>query len=433
MWFLFNINFFWIFTALSMLIISLVSYKGNPLLEDSSYYFAFQITYLAIVLIGRRLSLIKKVDLHHGVFFIGIVLVCFSQPLFENDHYRYLWEGRVFANGVSPYEYAPSSKELDNISFNKKESIGFKHLSSIYPPVALAWFSLGGMFSPNYRVGLIILMILNSLLIFLMLKRLLLFDIEHWLIILTFPILQKEYIQSIHIDLFAFIWILPFLLGVSHKLYTHVLLIFMSVFSKIIGVFFVFPLFLKFYKGIKHKFLLCFYSLFLLISFPAFYYFVIGVSGNSGFKAFSSSWIWNPGFYSFLNRFLNIGNTESRYLTIYSFLFYLFLIGIRSIRCFLIHDYSFTKKDLWSLSYLFFSGFIFFSPVYNSWYVIWFLVPALLLNLQLGVLYAFFSFTCYTKYLNPSLIPLGEFFGHILFIPSLVELYRSNHKDSLEG
>jgi alpha-1,6-mannosyltransferase len=36
--------------------------------------------------------------------------------LFDNDIWRYLWDGHIWANGVNPYKYAPNDPELDKFS-----------------------------------------------------------------------------------------------------------------------------------------------------------------------------------------------------------------------------------------------------------------------------------------------------------------------------
>ena len=41
-----------------------------------------------------------------GLLFRAAVLP--SQQIQEDDVYRYLWDGKVFAHGINPYEYAPS-------------------------------------------------------------------------------------------------------------------------------------------------------------------------------------------------------------------------------------------------------------------------------------------------------------------------------------
>jgi len=36
--------------------------------------------------------------------------------LFDNDIWRYLWDGHIWANGVNPFKYAPAAAELDKFS-----------------------------------------------------------------------------------------------------------------------------------------------------------------------------------------------------------------------------------------------------------------------------------------------------------------------------
>jgi alpha-1,6-mannosyltransferase len=424
-----NINYLWILSSLLITFVSLLGYKGNPRLEDSSLFFFFQVSYFLIVWFLDKKNLISAVKLKKKYYLIGVVLILFSQPLFENDHYRYIWEGRVFANGGNPYTDAPNASTLNGIDYNKKESIGFKHLTTVYPPASILWFSVGGAFSSNYRVGLIILMILNSILVFILLKRIENYISSTWLLILIIPLLQKEYIQSIHIDLFAFMFVFPFLLDKNRNYFKSWILIFLSIFSKVIGIFFVYPFIMKHYLEKKRKVSFWFLNLSLLFSFPLFYFYLTKINGVNGFEAFSREWVWNPGFYSLLTRLFLIEENMARTISFVSFIVFVSLLGIVSLSCYMRNKFMFEKTELWILTYLFFSSLIFFTPVYNAWYVIWFLVPALLLNLKFGVFYAFFSFTCYMKYLNPDWLPYGELMGHIFFLPSVFEckkLLQSN-------
>jgi alpha-1,6-mannosyltransferase len=423
--FSFNINGIWIFSACLTSMISLISYRGNPLLEDSSYYFAYQLGYLFLIALFSKFTLLKRVKLSKMWFALGALVLLFSQPLFEDDHYRYIWEGRVFAHGENPYINAPDSKKLNYIDYNRKKQIGFSYLTTVYPPVSILWFSIGGILSPDYRISLVVLMILNSILVFILLSRIENYIKSEWLLFLILPLLQKEYIQSVHIDLFAFLWILPLFFETNKKHYRDIGLIFLSIFSKVIGIFFVFPLILKHINELRTNIMFWIISTLLLLSFPLFYLYLKSINGVHGYEAFGGSWVWNPGFYSIFSRGFGFEDITSRKITIYSFLIYTITIGLFTIAKYKRNKYVFTKELLWGITYLFFSGLIFFTPVYNSWYVIWFLVPALLLNLKFGVLYSFFSFTCYMKYFNPDLLPWAEFFGHLFFIPSLYEYFKS--------
>ena len=368
-------------------------------------------------------------------FIFGCVLVATTEPLFENDHYRYLWEGRVVTAGKNPYTLAPKSPELDAIAFNARDKIGFSNLPTVYPPVALIWFGVASFLTSDYRIGLFILVVFNSLLIYLLIKSLEPFLKSSWPLLLTLPLLQKEFIQSVHIDLLAFFFVLPILLGLLRPLYIRYFLasalVFLSIFSKVIGIFYIFPLFLTYFKKMKGKFSFWVILFMLVFSYPAFLYYLETMEGLKGLKAFSGKWIWNPGFYAILTDIFKFNAELARKTSMGFFLFFVFILVIRTLGVYLKNGCQFDRRKLWILSYLFYGSLCFFTPVYNAWYVIWYLVPAILLNLKFGVLYAVFSFTCYTSYYQYSLIPYGEFLGHIFFIFSLVEMAKMTNSEGL--
>jgi hypothetical protein len=90
-------------------------------------------------------------------------LMLFSTPILEDDFYRYLWDGAVVARGFNPYKYAPQSilngfdssgpvpevlRQLARDSGEIIRRINHPYLSTIYPPVAQAAFTLAHWLSP---------------------------------------------------------------------------------------------------------------------------------------------------------------------------------------------------------------------------------------------------------------------------------------------
>src|SRR5689334_22086527 len=50
-----------------------------------------------------------------GIFAIASLMQCvliFSRPTLADDMYRYVWDGRVQAQGLSPYRYPPNAPQL---------------------------------------------------------------------------------------------------------------------------------------------------------------------------------------------------------------------------------------------------------------------------------------------------------------------------------
>ncbi len=102
------------------------------------------------------------------------VMLIFTPPTLSDDMYRYVWDGRVQAQGISPYRYPPAARELEALRdapvwrfINRKNAV------TVYPPgaelaYALAWrirpdsvrwfqmvMALGGLLTGGLLVGLL--------------------------------------------------------------------------------------------------------------------------------------------------------------------------------------------------------------------------------------------------------------------------------------
>lgn len=64
----------------------------------------------------------------------------FAAPLWSDDVYRYVWEGRVWASGANPFAFAPDSEHLAALRDANWALVNHKQVSSIYPPLAQALF-----------------------------------------------------------------------------------------------------------------------------------------------------------------------------------------------------------------------------------------------------------------------------------------------------
>lgn len=75
-------------------------------------------------------------------------------PTLSDDVWRYVWEGRVWAHGFSPFQYAPDAPELTALRDDAWALVNHREVSSIYPPAAQLLFVLlhaGGV--PAFRVA----------------------------------------------------------------------------------------------------------------------------------------------------------------------------------------------------------------------------------------------------------------------------------------
>ncbi|HSN84974.1 MAG TPA: glycosyltransferase 87 family protein [Polyangiales bacterium] len=65
----------------------------------------------------------------------GVAFVL-APPVMSDDLYRYLWEGRLWLEGVNPYRLAPDDPALAYLRDGSWKPINNKALVSIYPPLA---------------------------------------------------------------------------------------------------------------------------------------------------------------------------------------------------------------------------------------------------------------------------------------------------------
>jgi hypothetical protein len=140
-------------------------------------------------------------------------LLIFTRPTLSDDMYRYIWDGRVQAQGISPYQYSPDAPELAFLRDSEiYPSINRKSAVTIYPPAAEAlyavlwriwpdnvrWFQIvsaaGGLLAGALLVGL-----LNDL------GR----SSSRLMIYLWSPLLAFETAHAAHLDGM----VLPFLVG----------------------------------------------------------------------------------------------------------------------------------------------------------------------------------------------------------------------------
>ncbi len=98
----------------------------------------------------------KKFAFHYFrmLVFAGIlfrIVLCFSTPNLSDDVYRFIWDGRLAANGINPFSYLPSAvvemqlPGLDAGLFSQLNSPGY---FTIYPPVLQSMFLAGAKLFP---------------------------------------------------------------------------------------------------------------------------------------------------------------------------------------------------------------------------------------------------------------------------------------------
>ncbi|MDP6736081.1 MAG: hypothetical protein QF732_06245, partial [Nitrospinaceae bacterium] len=99
-------------------------YTDRPILEYLALYFSL------FVLYALACIYVFKTPWSQATFWILVICGLLfrsatlpSQQIQEDDVYRYLWDGKVFAHGINPFEYAPEEiNDYKMFKINNPES-----------------------------------------------------------------------------------------------------------------------------------------------------------------------------------------------------------------------------------------------------------------------------------------------------------------------
>ncbi len=151
-----------------------------------------------------------------------------SVPIYEDDWYRYLWDGASITQGVSPYKYSPTeildqlandtlpegqkpisaqdSKrllELSDEGYSVLLKINNPDLTTIYPPSAQAAFTLAAIIKPlNIDSLRFVFLLTEAVTLFLLIKALTLYERSPlWALLYAFnPLLIYSAFNVAHMD-----------------------------------------------------------------------------------------------------------------------------------------------------------------------------------------------------------------------------------------
>ena len=146
-----------------------------------------------------------------AVAFNGLLLP--TLPTLSDDMYRYVWDGRVQANGINPYRFASDAPALTSLRdndiwgrMNRPSAI------TVYPPAAELTFAIVWRLFPDSITGIKLVMVAATLLAGALLMRVLVRlgqNPMRALIFLWSPLLIFEVAHSAHVDALY----LPLILG----------------------------------------------------------------------------------------------------------------------------------------------------------------------------------------------------------------------------
>jgi alpha-1,6-mannosyltransferase len=116
------------------------------------FFVAFAL-YAGVTVLALRSETFSNRALAAGFALAAIMqgLLIVTPPTLSDDMYRYVWDGRVQAQGISPYRYPPDAPELKDLRDQGVwQSVNRKSAVTVYPPAAeLAYAALWRIWPDN--------------------------------------------------------------------------------------------------------------------------------------------------------------------------------------------------------------------------------------------------------------------------------------------
>ena len=202
------IQAFWAFAGVALILCGVWQHVIAADAEPSARVFVISQLVAGFVFLGAvYLALRRSETLSLGyVLLVGIVcrlVLLPSAPLFDDDIYRCLWDGKVLSHGVNPFLYPPSADELAQLRDPNWAKVGYAEIPTVYPPLAQLLFGLSYIAGVRSAVGLKSIFFLfdaaNMLLIAVMLRQLRL--PRCWTLVYAWsPLATKEFANSGHVE-----------------------------------------------------------------------------------------------------------------------------------------------------------------------------------------------------------------------------------------
>ncbi len=312
------------------------------------------IAFLCLLLMFRvasRISAAAVLLVAIAIHSIGLL----GAPLFEDDHYRYLWDGYRLVQSGSPYGVAPSEffgdETLARPMKRILDGINYPDIPTIYAPVLQYVFGLGSLISPGELWPIKSMLSLANLALIALLLR-----TAHPRMVLLYawnPLVFKEVALTGHPDALLALplllawhfrsvrgpWLKGFLFGIA-------LAVKVSALPALAWL-----LWQKRYWAIPIA---------VLALFCAYLPFAGQASDLPGLLAFAGGWEFNAGPYAWLRD--AIGAAAAKFLC----------MAIAAIAMFSI-QYRARASDGCPPWHRVFGVMLLFSPVVNPWYLLWLL------------------------------------------------------------
>jgi len=248
----------------------------------------------------KRLSTkeVLTVGIIFGVLFRLTLL--FSSPSLSDDIFRYLWDGRVAAHGINPFQYPPNAEQLGSLRDDEiYPNVNHKEISTIYPPINQITFLGIYKLHPSFvtfKAAFLLFDLLIIWILFLILKALSI-NLNRLLIYVWNPLAIIEFAGNGHVDILG-ILLLTFALWLflKNRSIGSTFVLALSFLTKYLSLLFL-PFVIFFKKGNK------IITVLIFIIVAAVFYLPYADAGERLFSAlfvYSSKWRFNDSIFAVL-------------------------------------------------------------------------------------------------------------------------------------
>lgn len=289
-------------------------------------------------------------------------------PIYEDDFYRYLWDGYQFFQNGTPYGIAPSAFFGDDAvppSFQRVlDGINYPDTPTIYGPLFQYTFLLGYLIFPADVFGLQLIYSIADILLVLLLAKM--SSRPALLLYAWCPLIVKEVAFTAHPDTLGVLLLMGSIFALQREhLNTAAFLLALSLCAKVFAILLV-PLVLI---RCRPQQWLLFFATVLLIYAP---FFMINSADITGLSAFARDWQFNGSVHALISHWQKLAHLPDWFPKIFG--------AVVFCTFYLVYSWYFfnDKQRRPPRGDLIFAVFFLLAPVVNAWYLVWLLAFATL-------------------------------------------------------
>ncbi|MGB1799539.1 MAG: hypothetical protein ACPHLK_01775 [Gammaproteobacteria bacterium] len=287
----------------------------------------------------------------------------FGDPLWEDDFFRYLWDGYRFYESGSPYGIAPSvffgDADIPAKYYALLAQVNYPDVPTIYGPTLQYTFLLAHLLASSQVWGLQLLYAIADMGLVLLLLRMA--NIRWVLLYAWSPLVIKELAFTAHPDgVGALLMMLALYFRKQSQFAFSVSVLALSVAAKVFALLMV-P-FILWRLAFRYW---CLFGLVLLALYGPFIW--QGSSDMAGLLVFAQEWEFNGSVYTLLRQWLEPLTVKV-------------ILGLAFVLIYAALFWQHQKAPVWKIPRgdIIFGVFLLIAPVVNAWYLIWLLLFAVL-------------------------------------------------------